>query len=88
MRHDATVLLQPAKHAFDDVALPIFGAIKKSRQSWLGFALHASQRNDWLHAITITILAQRFSVVTLVSQQPAATLAWATAQAGYASLIE
>ena len=27
-RHDAAVFSQPAKHAFDDVALPVLGAIK------------------------------------------------------------
>ena len=38
--HDAAVLFQPAKHALDDVALSVLGAIKQSWQAWLGFTLH------------------------------------------------
>ena len=31
-RNDAAVFFQPAKHTFDDIALPVLGSIKEPRQ--------------------------------------------------------
>ena len=35
-------LLQPAKHALDDVALSVLGLVEQSGQAKLGFTLHAT----------------------------------------------
>lgn len=73
--HDSSVLFQPAEHALDHVTLAVLGTIKQAGQSRLGFTLHRTQRNNRLHAVSVTKTPQCISVVALVSQKPTAALA-------------
>jgi len=68
-------LLQPAKHALDDVALSVLGLVEQSGQARLGFTLHGAQRNHRLHPVAIAIAPKVFGIVALVRQEPATALA-------------
>lgn len=62
------VLLQPAEHSLDDVALHLFGPVEQARQPRFGLMFHGSQRDHGLHPIAVTVLAQGFGIVALVSE--------------------
>jgi hypothetical protein len=51
-------------------ALSIFRLVEQARQSRAGLALHGLQRDHWLHAVAVAVLAQRFAVVAFIYKQP------------------
>lgn len=71
-RHDAAVLLQPAKHTFDDITLPVLGTVKQPRQPRLRFTFHTAKRNHRLHPIPVAVPTQRFCVIAFIREQSSA----------------
>ena len=85
--HEPAILFERAKHALNDVALPVFWSIEQPWQTGFGSALDRTQRDDRLHSVAVAVSTQSFGVITLVGQQPSAAFAGTTANVRNVSLI-